>query len=331
MNRLGISISGGLGPAEAVECVQLAEELGYESAWMAEGHGGDQFSILTACALSTQRIRLGTSITSVYVRTAPTIAMAAACVDHFSNGRFVLGVGSSHKVQVEPEHGLEFTKPVTRLRETVDVVRALLKDSRVSYQGEVVKIKEFDLWFQPLRREIPIYVAAVRPRMLEITGEISQGALLTWCTLDHAATAAHHVAEGARRAGKKPEDVEVASLISCAVSENLDTARDSFRPVIASYAGRFPRYRRLMAESGFADEVDAVRRAWQSGNEEEARRLVPTGLIDKIGVVGTPQQCRDKLEEYREAGISLPIVSPRVSGPGAKESAMEIIRACAPR
>ncbi len=152
----------------------MAEELGYESAWMAEGHGGDQFSILTACALSTQRIRLGTSITSVYVRTAPTIAMAAACVDHFSNGRFVLGVGSSYKVQVEPEHGLEFTKPVTRLRETVDVVRGLLKDSRVSYQGEVVKIKEFDLWFQPLRREIPIYVAAVRPRMLEITGEISR-------------------------------------------------------------------------------------------------------------------------------------------------------------
>ncbi|MCH7713824.1 MAG: LLM class flavin-dependent oxidoreductase [Chloroflexi bacterium] len=197
MKRLGISISGGLGPAEAVECVQLAEELGYESAWMAEGHGGDQFSILTACALSTQRIRLGTSITSVYVRTAPTIAMAAACVDHFSNGRFVLGVGSSHKVQVEPEHGLEFTKPVTRLRETVDVVRRLLKDGRVSYQGEVVKIEGFDLWFQPLRDEIPIYVAAVRPRMLEITGEIAQGALLTWCTLDHAATAAHHVAQGA--------------------------------------------------------------------------------------------------------------------------------------
>ncbi|MCH7713823.1 MAG: LLM class flavin-dependent oxidoreductase [Chloroflexi bacterium] len=86
-----------------------------------------------------------------------------------------------------------------------------------------------------------------------------------------------------------------------------------------------------MAESGFADEVDAVRRAWQSGNEEEARRLVPTGLIDKIGVVGTPEQCRAKLEEYRDAGITLPIVSPRVSGPGAKESAMEVIRACAPR
>ena len=122
MERLGLAVTGGLAPKEIVECVRLAEELGYESAWMAEGHGGDQFSVLTACALATDKIRLGTSITSVFVRTAPTIAMAAACVDHFSNGRFVLGVGSSHKVQVEPEHGQEFSDAVPRLRETVDIV-----------------------------------------------------------------------------------------------------------------------------------------------------------------------------------------------------------------
>ena len=110
MERIGVAFAGGgMTPPEIVECVQLAEELGYESAWVAEGHGGDQFSILTACALATSRIRLGTSISSVFVRSAPTIAMAAACVDHFSNGRFILGLGSSHKVQVEPEHGLEFS------------------------------------------------------------------------------------------------------------------------------------------------------------------------------------------------------------------------------
>ena len=116
MDRIGVGFSGGMSPQDIVECVKLAEELGYESAWVAEGHGGDQFSVLTACAVATERIKLGTSITSVFVRTAPTIAMAAASVDYFSNGRFILGVGSSHKVQVEPEHGLEFTKPVQRLR-----------------------------------------------------------------------------------------------------------------------------------------------------------------------------------------------------------------------
>src|SRR5436853_7557007 len=97
--RIGVAFSGGLTPSDIVECVKLAESLGYESAWVAEGHGGDQFAVLAACATQTSRILLGTSITSVFVRTVPTIAMAAATLDHLSAGRFILGIGSSHKVQ----------------------------------------------------------------------------------------------------------------------------------------------------------------------------------------------------------------------------------------
>src|SRR5437763_11514532 len=106
MVRVGVAFSGGLSPADIVECVKLAEALGYESAWVAEGHGGDQFAILGACAVETRTIRLGTSISSVFVRSATTIGMAAATVDQLSGGRFILGLGSSHRVQVEPEHGV---------------------------------------------------------------------------------------------------------------------------------------------------------------------------------------------------------------------------------
>ena len=230
------------------QCVQLAEELGYESAWVAEGHGGDQFSILTACALETSRIRLGTSISSVYVRSAPTIAMAAACVDHYSQGRFILGLGSSHKVQVGPEHGLEFSAPIPRVRDTVDIVRRLLRDGNLTdYRGEVTNIQSFDLHFPVFRPELPIYLAAVFPKMLEIAGEISQGILLTWCTPEHARTAAHHVAAGAERAGVAPESVELATLLSVSANGAGD---GGMRRVAATYAGRFPRYRRLMAEAG---------------------------------------------------------------------------------
>ena len=330
MERVGVGFSGGMSPQDIVECVKLAEELGYESAWVAEGHGGDQFSVLTACALATEKIKLGTSITSVFVRTAPTIAMAAASVDYFSNGRFILGMGTSHKVQVEPEHGLEFTKPVQRLRECVDIVRGILKDSDVNYHGEIYDIDRFDLWFEPLRKEIPIYVAAVFPKMLEICGEISQGAILTWCTLDHAELAAWHVGIGARNAGRVPGDVEVASLLPCAVSDNRESARDLMRQPIASYAGRFPRYRKLMVDAGFPDEIEKVRVAWQAGNIQESLNLVPGALIDKIGLVGTADEIQEKLADYRKAGITLPIVSPRFIGEGAKEQALEIIRACAP-
>src|SRR5436853_7560823 len=167
MERLGIAFSGGASPAEIVDCVKLAEALGYESAWVAEGHGGDQFAVLAACARETSRIGLGTAITSVFVRTAPTIAMAAATFDHVSAGRFILGIGSSHKVQVEAEHGVAYAKPLTRTRETVAVNRALLRDGRVEYRGETIRIEGIDLWFAPRRPEIPVYVSAASGKMTE--------------------------------------------------------------------------------------------------------------------------------------------------------------------
>ena len=331
MERIGVAFSGGLQPTEVVDCIQLADDLGYESAWMAEGHGGDQFSVLTAAALKTKKILLGTSITSVFVRSAPTIAMAAASVDLFSQGRFILGLGTSHKVQVGPEHGLVFENAVPRLRECVEIIGALLRDGEVSYQGDVYDIQHFDFWFEPLRREIPIYVAAVFPKMLEVCGEIAQGALLTWCTLKHAERAAHHVSLGAQRQGRDPGEVEVATLLPCALGSGADQGVDALRANAANYAARFPRYRRLMEEAGYTEELEAVRIAWKEGNQERARQLIPDGLIKEIGLIGTPEDCRSRLDEYRQSGITLPIISPRVGGPQAKAQAMEVIRGCAPQ
>src|SRR5256884_9550483 len=154
MARLGLAISGGLSPTEIVEWVKLAEDLGYESSWVAEGHGGDQFAILGACAVATRRILLGTSISSVFVRSATTIGMATATVDQLSNGRFILGLGSSHRVQVEPEHGIPFVRPTARLTDTIAIVRALVRDGVVSHRGETITIERFDLWFPPLRSPI---------------------------------------------------------------------------------------------------------------------------------------------------------------------------------
>jgi probable F420-dependent oxidoreductase len=329
-SRIGLALTGGLSPGDVVECVRLAEELGYESAWVAEGHGGDQFAILAACAVATRRIRLGTSISSVFVRSAPTIAMAAATLDDLSGGRFILGLGSSHRVQVEPEHGVAFTQPVQRLRETVDVVRALLRDGVVSYQGKVIRIERFELWFTPRRREIPIYLAGLFPTMLKVCGEIAQGVILTWSTLDAAARVAPHVAVGARRAGRRPEDVEIASLLPCAIAATREAARERLRPSVATYAGFFPRYNRLMAESGFAEAAAIIKRVWDSGDRAAAVRAVPDALVDAISVAGTPADVRARVAAYRAAGLALPIISPRVGGPDAKVQAMEAIRACAP-
>ena len=339
MERLGIDFLAGPAPTDVVEYVQLAEELGYESAWLAEGSGGDHFSILTACALATKRILLGTGVSSVFKRSAPTIAMAAACVDYFSNGRFILGLGSGHKVQVG-EHGFSFSQPVQRLRDTIEIIRRLLRDGTVSYNGETINIENFNLWFEPVRKEIPIFVGAVNPKMLQICGEISQGALLTYCTLEQAKTAAEQVAIGAKRAGRNPEEVEVATKLPCVISPNKVDAVNSLRAVIAPSVFTRPRYRKLFAETGFAEEVEAMHRAWKEGDRDRAVRLMPAAMIERIALVGTPEECRERIQEYRRAGITLPIVSPRASGMDLlpsrsakdfKRQAMDVIRACAPQ
>jgi 5,10-methylenetetrahydromethanopterin reductase len=328
--RIGVAFSGGLSPSEIVECVKLAESLGYESAWVAEGHGGDQFAILGACAVATDRIRLGTSISSVFVRSAPTIGMAAATVDQLSSGRFILGLGSSHRVQVEPEHGIPFLQPTTRLRETIAVVRDLVRTGVVSYHGEVVTIERFDLWFAAHRPEIPIYVAALFPRMLETAGELAQGALLTWPTASTIARAVEHVAIGARRAGREAAAVDVASLIPCAVADTAAAARDAMRPSVGLYAGFFPRYNRLLAEAGFDDAMRVIKSAYDRGGRDAAAKVVPDELIDAVALATTPDACGERLAAYRRAGLALPIVSPRVSGAAGKKMAMAAIRACAP-
>jgi probable F420-dependent oxidoreductase len=329
--RIGVGFSSsGLTPGEVVECVRLAEDLGYESAWMAEGHAGDQFAILAACAATTSRILLGTAISSVFVRSAPTIAMAAATIDQVSRGRFILGLGSSHRVQVEGEHGIPFDRPIPRLRETVDIVRALVRDGVVTHKGEVISVERFELWFAPHRKRLPIFLAALFPKMLQIAGEVADGIILTYPTTESGRRAAENVAIGARRAGRKPEDVEISTLLPCQVAPSAAEARDRLRPGLAFYAAFFPRYHRLFAEVGFGDALAEVKATWDRWDHDGAARLVPDGLIDAIALAGPPAECRAKIERYRASGFTLPIVTPRGGGSDPKARVVEALRACAP-
>ena len=328
--QLGIAVSGGPTPAEIVDLVTLAEALGYQSAWVAEGHGGDQFSVLTGCAMRTSTIQLGTAISSVYVRSIPTIAMAAATVDNLSSGRFILGLGSSHKVQVVPEHGVEYTKPITRLRESVDIIRMLLQTGQAQYDGETVRIENFDLWFSPRRPDIPIYAAAVFPKMMAVCGEIADGIILTRSTLKTGAEVKARLAEGAKRSGRDASKIAITSLLPTAVADNRQDALDVMRPGLAFYAGFFPRYNQLIAEHGFAEEAAAIAVAWAKGDRAGAEGLVSDAMIDATSIVGTPDQCRERLEDYRQSGINLPIISPFARGLNAKATFEAAIRACAP-
>ena len=330
MSKIGIAFSGGLTATEIAECAERAETLGYDSVWVAEGHGGDQFAILAACALRTRRIRLGTAISSVFVRTAPTIAMAAATVDELSGGRFVLGLGSSHRVQVGPEHGVEYARPLDRVRDTVAVVRTLLRDGDVRLDGETVRIEQFELWFRPRRPDVPVYLSALFPKMLELTGEIADGVILTRSTLATARAARSRIEAGAVRAGRDPGSVEMTSLLPASVAPDREAALAAARPGLAFYAGFFPRYNRLLAESGFPAEAAAVAKAWAAGDSHGAARAVTDEMIAATGIAGTPAECRDRLDAYRDSGLDLPIISPFARGDDAKDRFIAAIEACAP-
>ena len=330
MSRIGVAISGGPNPADIIELVVLAESLGYESAWLAEGHGGDQFAILAACATRTSRILLGTSISSVFVRTAPTIAMAASTIAEISGGRFILGLGSSHKAQVEPEHGMVYSKPLTRTRETVAIVRELIREGRASFHGETIRIENFDLWYMPRHRDVPVYLSAVFQKGIELCGEVADGIILTRSTLRTAARVRTHLADGARNAGRDPNRIEVTSLLPASVGDTRSAAFAVLRPGIAFYCGFFPRYNRMIAEHGFAAEAAAIAEAWARGDRETAERAVSDAMIDATSVSGTPEQCRARIEAYRQSGIDVPIISPFARGPDANTRFEAAIRACAP-
>lgn len=330
MARLGIGFSGGLKASDIVECVKLAESLGYESAWVAEGHGGDQFAVLAGCAMQTSTIGLGTAITSLFVRSIPTIAMAAATVDELSQGRFVLGVGSSHKVQVEPEHGVTYGKPIARVRDAVAIIRTLLREGQVQYEGETVRIENFDLWFEPRRGDIPVYIAALFPKMLAVCGEIADGVILTRSTLATGAEAKVHLAEGAERAGRDANAIAVTSLLPTSVADTRADAIEVMRPGLAFYAGFFPRYNRLIASHGFEAEAADIAEAWARGDRDAAARAVSDDLVDATSIAGTPDECRARIEAYRQSGIELPIIAPYWQGDDPKAGFQAAIRACAP-
>jgi alkanesulfonate monooxygenase SsuD/methylene tetrahydromethanopterin reductase-like flavin-dependent oxidoreductase (luciferase family) len=330
LDKLGISFGGGLSPTQVVEYARQADQLGYHSVWMSEGNGSDNFSVFTACALATKNVQLGTSISSVFVRTAPIIAMAAACVDHFSQGRFILGLGSSHKVQVEGQHGLAYARPLSRVRETVEIVRELLKEGSVSYKGQVISIDSFGFAFPVYRKEMPIYLAAVFPKMLQTTGQMAQGVILTQNTPDTAREAVIQVAQGARAAGRDPKDVEIISMVACAVTSDPTEARNDIRRSLAYTCGYYPRYNRSIARSGFAEEAAAIRSAWQSGDQKRAQDLVTNDMIDAFAIIGSREECRDRLQEHRQAGVTIPILTFRAGGTRLKESMMGTIKAMAP-
>lgn len=331
MNRLGLSFSWReKSLTDIVSCCQIAEEVGLDSVWIPEAWGRDAFLTLAAIANATERIKLATGIVNAYSRSPAAIAMGIATLEELSHGRAILGLGSSGSGVVERWHGFHFQKPLTRLRESTTIIRQILSGSPVNLHGEVFQVGDFRLATQTPTRNIPIYIAALGPKMLRLSGEVADGALLYLCPPSKVHDAIAQVQLGAEHAGRPSGSVDIAAFLPTCVSENAERARLTIARAIAYYVGGMGTYyHRMVSESGYRKEADNIRAAWLRGDRATATKQVTQQLIDSVALAGFPAECRTRLEDFRKAGVNLPILSFSLSDQKGKQSVGDSIKALA--
>ncbi|MBA3716759.1 MAG: LLM class F420-dependent oxidoreductase [Actinobacteria bacterium] len=306
----------GTNPLELISLAQEAERLGYGSAWAAEAWGTDAVTVLSWLAATTTTIEIGSAIMQIPARTPANTAMTAATLDLMSGGRFLLGLGTSGPQVVEGWHGQPWGKPLTRTREYVQLVRRALGRETLELEGDQYQVpyagedatglgKPLKLMMRPLRREIPIYLAALSPKNVRLAFEIADG----WLPLFFSPERAREAFGYEPRAG-----FEIAPNVQTIVTDDPESARDFVRPILALYIGGMGSrdvnfYNRLVCRYGYEEEARRIQELYLEGKQMEAIATVPDALIDEVALIGPPEAIRDRLDAWREAGVTRLLVS----------------------
>jgi F420-dependent oxidoreductase-like protein len=294
-----------------VRFARLAEDLGYDSIWIPEAWAYEQFQLLTEIALATKTIKLATGITNVFSRTPGLLAMSVATLDEISEGRAVLGLGTSGKMVVENFHGVPYTKPLTRMRETVGILRALWRGDRLEPgMSTLFEPRHFKLEMTPYRADVPIYFASLQEKAIHDIGRVADGWVPTFWPYRHFKDGLAWIRAGAAEAGRDAEAIELAPFVGVVPFDDLDVARGMIKPLVSFYIGGMGvYYHALFCRYGFAENANLVRDLYQSGKRKEAAAAVSDELVDAIAVCGPAGHCRDKLDEWRHEGVGAPLIN----------------------
>jgi alkanesulfonate monooxygenase SsuD/methylene tetrahydromethanopterin reductase-like flavin-dependent oxidoreductase (luciferase family) len=313
-----------------LRAAELADDLGYDSFWLPEAWGYEIFSLLAEMALKTKRIKLGTGIVNVFSRTPALIAMSAATVDEMSEGRFCLGIGTSGKKVIEGFHGRPFEKPLTRVRDVIRVTRALLSGGKLSDAGPDFEARPFRLEMKPFRPDVPIYVAALRPKAIEQIGECADGWIPAFWPYDKLSEGRGWIAAGAARAGRDPSKIVTAPMTS-ALPMGGSAGTDMARQIVSFYIGGMGDYYiELLTRFGFAEECKKIAALYQDKTTRaQAAGAVTDRMIEALTVTGDPAACMEEIRRRRSFGIDLPILNLPTNMPW--EIVEGFIRAMAPR
>jgi 5,10-methylenetetrahydromethanopterin reductase len=325
ISRLGIGFTGvPYNVNQIVTYAKKAESAGFESIWIAEDYFlRDAITTLTAVALSTNSIKLGTGVINPYTRSPVLIAQTIATLDEISAGRAFLAIGTGVPSLIE-QAGIRFEKPLQRIKDSVKIIRQLLTGEIITYDGLTMKISEVKLGynpyfkllgsFTPLRNKIMIYVAAIGPKMLELAGQIADGVLLTaGCSPHYVRNAIHYIKLGADKAGRNYNEIDIAGFILTSLP-NGHGSRMALRGFLSYVLAYSPtEYLKLSGVS--EEEIAQIKNAFFEKGMEEAAGMITDEILSDFAVVGDADTCLSIIEEYVKAGLKLPVILPIDTNP----------------
>ncbi|MBA3653474.1 MAG: LLM class F420-dependent oxidoreductase [Actinobacteria bacterium] len=311
---IALAAEGGAWP-ELVDYVVEAERLGVDICWVAEAWGCDAPTPLAYLAAKTGRILLGSGIMQLGVRTPAMTAMTAMTLARISNGRFLLGLGSSGPQVIEGLHGQPFAHPLGRMRETIEIVRKVFAGEKLTYDGRHFQLprpggegKALRL-SQPANPGIPIYLATLSPKMLELTGEMADGWLGTSFVPEAAATSLDHIAKGAAKSGRSLADVDISQGAEVAFGDDVERMVAARKPGLAFSLGGMGSattnfYNDAYARQGFAGAAEEVQALWVAGRRDDAAAAVPDEMVLATTLLGTDDMVRARLRVWQDAGVT---------------------------
>jgi 5,10-methylenetetrahydromethanopterin reductase len=319
--RIGLCFDGFYSVQEMIELAQLGDQIAMESIWMSD-HLCFRDSLTTAMALlgATKKIKVAAAPMSPYSRHPIITAMAIATMEELAPGRVIAGPGTGNAAALR-EAGMESPRPLQTMREYVEILRRFLRGEAVNFTGKMFQINGAKMGFQP-SRAIPMYITAVRPRMLQLAGEIGDGVLLSaGCAPKYIAKCVGEIAAGAAKAGKALDQVDVAGFVTASVSDDAREAIDANKMFLA-YIFRNTHHAENIRLGGATIDQEGLAAAVGRRDWEAAKKFITDEIVFAHSVAGTPADCREQLEAFTNGGLNLPVILPM----GTQAARMRVVR-----
>ena len=298
--RIACSLGSLLSVEEVLQCSKSLSDSKIDSIWIPETWGMENFSTMSAVASNTDSQKIGSSIINIYSRSPSTIAMGAATVDILSKGRLILGLGTSSMPIVEDFHGDKFSNPVQRMKEYVEIIRLALSKKQMNYSGKVFQLNNFTLLIEPKRRSIPIYLAAINEKMVNLTWEIADGVIFYLRPLEEMKKTI------TKMQSKKRIDV-TCQIITC-ISEDSEIAILRAKKTLAFYISVGNIYREFLSKNGFQNETNNIFDEFKKSGFKSNHELVTEKMLNSLCIAGNPNESKQQLQKFRDSGVDLPII-----------------------